>query len=343
MARRSSLPKSKRQYVHVNTGPAQRYVRSLKAAKSARQPDYIEPLLATEASPPRGPGWVHEIKYDGYRFQLHLRNGQPQFFTRRGNDWSDRVRSLVGNTIHLNSYSCIVDGEVVVPLENGGTDFGALEGELKRAGSDRIAFYAFDLLYLDGYDLRPCTLIERKEALRLLLEAVPYPFVYSEHLEDDGPAVFREACRLDLEGIVSKRASAPYTSGRSARWLKKPCRRRDTFVVAGWAEKRGQFDGIYLAKEAGGELVYAGKIERGFDAPEEKELLTLLRPLASPKKPMTSSRVRFPKARWVRPEVLVEAEFRGKTGEGLLRHPSYVGVRRDIAETPTKRPRRRGV
>src|SRR5690349_22003372 len=108
-------------------------------------PGYIGPLLATEAAPPRGEGWLHEIKYDGYRFQLHLKNGQPRFYTRRGNDWSERVRSLVAATGTIDTYAAIIDGEVVVPLENGATDFGALEGELKKRGSNRIAFYAFDL------------------------------------------------------------------------------------------------------------------------------------------------------------------------------------------------------
>jgi len=272
--RRAALPKSKRQYVHVNNGPAQRFVRTLKTAKSSPMLGYIQPLLATEAAPPRGEGWVHEIKYDGYRFQLHLKNGQPRFFTRRGNDWSERVRSLMAATGFLNSYAAILDGEVVVPLANGATDFGALESELKQSGSDRIAFYVFDLLYLDGYDLRRCALIDRKEALRLLLEGVPHPIVYSEHIEDyDGLLVSKEACRMELEGTVSKRALSPYVSGRSAYWTKKPCRQRDTFIVAGWAEKRGQFDGIYLAKEEGGELVYAGKLERGFDDRKEKEML----------------------------------------------------------------------
>jgi bifunctional non-homologous end joining protein LigD len=335
---RAALPKSKRQYVHVNNGPAQRLVRTFKAAKSAPMMDYVEPLLATEAPPPRGTGWVHEIKYDGYRFQLHLQNGQARFFTRRGNDWSNRVRSLIAATASISTYAAIVDGEVVVPLENGATDFGALESELKQSGSDRIAFYAFDLLYLDGYDLRRCTLTDRKEALRLLLEKVSHPILYSEHIDDyDGLIVAKEACRMELEGTVSKRANSPYVSGHSGYWTKKPCRTRDTFVVVGWAEKRGKFDGIYLAKTEGDDLVYAGKLERGFDDKKEKEMMRDLRPLITAKKPMKSSRVRFPKARWVKPQVLVEAEFRGKTGDGLLRHPSYKGIRRDTAEAPKRR------
>jgi hypothetical protein len=164
-----ALSKFYRQYVHVNNGPAQRLARKTDGVKVAPMPAYIEPLLATDGAPPRGNGWAHEIKYDGYRFQLHMRNGQAKFFTRRGHDWSDRVNSLVLATGAINSYGCIIDGEVVVPLGNGGTDFGALESELKQSSSNRIAFYAFDLLYLDGLDLRRAATI----ATILRLSLVP--------------------------------------------------------------------------------------------------------------------------------------------------------------------------
>jgi bifunctional non-homologous end joining protein LigD len=172
--------------------------------------------------------------------------------------------------------------------------------------------------------------VDRKEILQLLLDGVPYPIVYSDHLEGDGPTIVRQACRMELEGIVSKRRDAPYVSGRGSYWIKKPCRKRDTFLVAGWAEKRKKFDGIYLATKRGRELVYAGKLERGFNARSEKAILARLRPLAAAKQPMTASRAHFPKAKWVKPVVKVEAEFRGKTGEGLLRHPSFKGIREDL-------------
>jgi bifunctional non-homologous end joining protein LigD len=246
-----ALAKSKRRYAHVNNGPAQRLARQTKNVIARPQPDFIEPLLAAEGTPPSGDNWVHEIKYDGYRFQLHLTNGQVKFLTRRGHDWTSRVNSLVLATGAFNTFRCIIDGEVVVPLENGGTDFGALESELKQSGSNRIAFYAFDLLYLDGMDLRTASLVDRKAILRLLLEPVPYPIVHSDFLEQDGPRIFKHACALGLEGIVSKRRDAPYASGRSGYWIKKPCRQRDTFYVAGWAEKRTKFDGLYLAKKDG--------------------------------------------------------------------------------------------
>jgi bifunctional non-homologous end joining protein LigD len=326
-----ALSKSKRQYAHVQNGPAQRLARGLAKAKKAAMPGYIPPLLATEAAPPKGDGWIHEIKYDGYRFQLHLKNGQARFYTRRGNDWTDRVQSIVIATGAINSYACIIDGEVVVPAEDGKTDFGALESELKQSGSERLAFYAFDLLYLDGWDLRAAALIDRKKALSELLKGVAYPIVYSDHLDEiSGPAISRQACLMELEGTVSKRRNAPYVSGRSAYWIKKPCRKRDTFFVAGWAEKRKKFDGLYLARKEGPQFFYAGKLERGISDTEAKALLTELKPLAVSKQPMQASRLRFPKAKWVKPRLLVDAEFRGRTAEGLLRHPSFKGVREDL-------------
>jgi bifunctional non-homologous end joining protein LigD len=326
MPRQSS---AKRQYVQVQNGPAQRLARQI--GESASMPEYVEPLLATEGSPPKGDRWVHEIKYDGYRFQLYFRNGMPRFLTRRGNDWTDKVQTVVAATVHINSHNSIIDGEMVIPTANGGTDFGELKRELSLGNSAQLAFYAFDILYLDGYDLRRCALLDRKEVLRLLLEKVDYPIVYSDHADDpDGPGLFREACKTELEGIVSKRKDAPYASGRSSYWIKKPCRKRDTFIVAGWAEKRGKFDGIYLAKREGRELVYAGKLERGFSDEDEREILAILKPLTVSKQPMSGSRDRFPKAKWVKPEVMVEAEFRGKTSKGLLRHPSYKGIREDL-------------
>jgi bifunctional non-homologous end joining protein LigD len=321
------LRKSARQYAHVQNGEAQRLAR--KVGISAPMPDHIEPLLATEGPPPKGDRWVHEIKYDGYRFQLYFQNGQASFLTRRGHDWTEKVNSLVVATAYINSYNCIVDGEVVVPTADA-TDFGSLKHELSLGTSNRLAFYAFDLLYLDGYDLRRAGLIERKEVLRLLVEKVPYPIVYSDHIDGDGQGLAKEACKAELEGIVSKRKDAPYVSGRSSNWIKKPCRLRDTFLIAGWAEKRKKFDGVYLAKKMGRQLVYAGELEQGFSEKDQKSVLSRLRPLHVEKQPMTATRERFPKANWVKPQVMVEAEFRGKTAEGLLRHPSFKGLRDDL-------------
>jgi bifunctional non-homologous end joining protein LigD len=201
-------------------------------------------------------------------------------------------------------------------------------------------FYAFDLLHLDGLDLRGAALLDRKQVLAELLADAAEPIRFSEHVEADGAAVYENACRLKLEGVVSKRKDGRYHSGRSHEWFKATCRHRDTFAVAGWAEKNGKFDGLYLARNDEGKLVYGGKLEGGFDEADTRRLLALLEPLRTKQPPFAAPR-RFPKARWVKPAVLIDAEFRGRTGDGLLRHPSFKGVRGDLMDSPpARRPTR---
>jgi bifunctional non-homologous end joining protein LigD len=225
----------------------------------------------------------------------------------------------------------ILDGEVIVETPEGRSDFHALEKELSaRGGSARLVFYGFDLLYFGGYDLRDVPLIDRKRALREVLPGTG-PIKFSEHIEGDGITIWRWACELGLEGTVSKRADARYVSERNPNWIKAPCRQRDSFYVVGWAERDGRrFDGLYLGLKQGDKLVYAGKLERGFSEEEKREMLKRLMPLRVRKQPITAARKKFPKAKWVKPAVLVDAEFRGKTGEGLLRHPSFKGIREDL-------------
>jgi bifunctional non-homologous end joining protein LigD len=150
-------------------------------------------------------------------------------------------------------------------------------------------------------------------------------------LEADGAEVFRNACEMELEGVVSKRVDGKYQSGRTNVWMKTTCRLRDTFVLAGVARKAGKFDGIYLGRREGRRLIYAGKLERGFNEQDKARILLMAEKLKAKKQPVEAPR-RFPKAQWVQPRVLVDAEFRGKTGEGLLRHPAFKGMRRDLME-----------
>jgi bifunctional non-homologous end joining protein LigD len=328
---RSAVPRSKRQYVHGLNSPALRLARSLKGVKRGRFPDFIAPALASLASrPPAGRQWLHEVKFDGYRFQCHIHNG-IRFFTRRGHDWSRRLPHLIAALAPLDAHAVILDGEVIVQTATGRSDFHALEKALKAAeGSERLVYYVFDLLYLDGLDLRGSPLLERKRVLELLLGNSGGAVRVSEHLVGDGPAVWRRACAIALEGIVSKRADSRYRSGRTEAWIKATCRHRDTFAVVGWAEKNNRFDGIYLGRAQDGELVYAGKLERGISSDDKRALLNRLAPLRVRARPMRSARRKFPKARWVKPRLLVDAEFRGKTADGLLRHPSFKGVREDL-------------
>ena len=212
-------------------------------------PGFIEPCLATLIDrPPRTKGWLHEIKFDGYRTQLHLHGAKPSAFTRRGNDWSKRFDYLLSELVMLPTRECIIDGEAVIQDEQGLTDFGALQDDLAKGGSDRIIYFAFDLLYLDDYDLRRLPLLERKRLLAELFGGQSRRLHLSEHQEGSGTNMFKRACQIGIEGIVSKRADAVYTSGRSNVWAKVTCRKRETFVVAGLAYNKRKFEGIYLAR-----------------------------------------------------------------------------------------------
>jgi bifunctional non-homologous end joining protein LigD len=196
-----------------------------------------------------------------------VHEGQVKFLTRRGHDWSDRAPKLLATVASLKTHAAILDGEIVVQDARGGSDFNELERELgKKGGSNRLVFYVFDLLYLDGLDLRPATLVERKEVLQLLMAPPDRGAVvqYSEHFTGDGAALHQQTCDMGLEGIVSKRIDARYVSGRTETWIKVPCRRRDTFVIVGYALNGKKFDGFYLGElHDDGDLVYAGKIESG--------------------------------------------------------------------------------
>ena len=291
-------------------------------------PGFIEPCLATLVDrPPRTRGWIHEIKFDGYRTQLHLHGAKPKAFTRRGNDWSKRFGNLLSELVMLPTRECIIDGEAVVQDEKGLTDFGALQDDLAKGGSDRIVYFAFDLLFLDGYDLRRRPLLERKRLLAELVGEQHRRLHVSRHQEGTGATIFKRACQMGIEGIVSKRADALYTSGRSNAWSKITCRKRETFVVAGLAYNKRRFEGIYLARRD--DMSYAGKVEHGFTLQTQRDLERRARGLAARSTPL-STKLSKPKARWLKPELLVDVEYRALTGEGKLRHPSFKGVREDL-------------
>ena len=304
----------------------------LPGVKAGRFPGFIEPLLA-ELRPkaPSADNWVHEIKYDGYRTQIHIRDAGIQFFTRRGNDWSERFTALKGPAGQIQTHGAIIDGEVIVQTPEGQSDFGALQRELGAGRSKRLVFYAFDLLYLDAHDLRDATLLDRKSVLAELLKGIEGPLKYSEHLEGEGPKLFRNACAMGIQGIVSKRKDGRYHSGRNDNWVKATCRKRDTFFVAGLAENEGKFDGLYLARPEGKTLAYAGKVERGFSEDAKKELRARLLKFRAKRSPL-AKKIDKPKAQWVKPAVQVDVEYRALTGEGLLRHPSFKGLREDLME-----------
>ena len=227
----------------------------------------------------------------------------------------------------LPTRECIIDGEADVQDEQGLTDFGALQDDLANGGSDRIVYFAFDLLYLDGYDLRRRPLLERKRLLAELVGDRHRRLHLSRHEEASGAAMFKRACQIGIEGIVSKRADATYVSGRSNAWAKVTCRKRETFVVAGLAYNKRKFEGIYLARRD--DMSYAGKVEHGFTLQSQRVFVWCVRGLAT-RSAAFSTKVSKPKAHWLKPELLVDVEYRALTGEGKLRHPSFKGVREDL-------------
>ncbi len=321
-------PKSRRQYVVQND--ALMVAAKLPGAKAVKAPGFIEPCLATLSDKvPSGERWIHEIKFDGYRLQLHKNENDIHFFTRRGHDWTRRFSSLVTAAWHLPARKVILDGEVIVPTETGHSDFGALETDLGAGRSDRFIYYVFDILYIDGLGLSRCSLSDRKRVLLELLADQSGCIRYSDHLDGGGEPLFWRACQLGLEGIVSKRKDASYRSGRRPDWTKRTCRQRETFVVAGIALKGGKFDGVYLARRVNGELLYVGKVENGFSPESERDLRGRAEKLKTRTQPL-SRRIKKPKALWLKPSLLVDVEYRALTGAGKLRHPSFKGVREDL-------------
>jgi bifunctional non-homologous end joining protein LigD len=289
-------------------------------------PGFIEPALATAIEKvPSGARWLHEIKFDGYRVQLHVANEAARVFTRRGNDWTNRFKKIANDAFLIQASSAIIDGEVVVPAADGTSDFSVLQNQL-RGKSDKIVLVAFDLLYLNGYDLRKLPLIERKALLRNLIAKTVIQF--SDSFEVDGPDMFKHACGIGLEGVVSKVRDSKYASGRGNDWVKKTCAQRETLPIAGFALKENKFDGIYVGRIKGDQLVYAGKVDHGFDKASETDLRRRLKPLIRETQPYAKKITH--RGVWVEPSLLAEVEYRAKSAEGKVRHPVFKGIREDL-------------
>ena len=289
-------------------------------------PGFIEPALASSIERvPGGARWLHEIKFDGYRVQLHIHDGQVKVFTRRGNDWTKRFRKIAADPSGIAIGSTIIDGEVVVPSANGVSDFSVLQNELK-GRSTKIVLVAFDLLYLNGHDLRKLPLTVRKAELRRIIDGTAVQF--SDSFEIDGQEMYQHACKLGLEGVVSKVRDSAYVSGRGNIWVKKTCQQRETLTIAGFALDGEKWDGIYLARRKGKDLIYAGKVDHGFNKKSATDLRKRLTPLIRKTQPYTK-RIAH-RGIWVEPQLLAEIEYRGKSAEGKVRHPFFLGVREDI-------------
>jgi bifunctional non-homologous end joining protein LigD len=289
-------------------------------------PGFITPALASKIERvPSGERWIHEIKFDGYRLQVHLRDGDAKVFTRRGHDWTHRFRKIASDAYEINADTAIIDGEVVVPQENGATDFSVLQKELE-GRSEKIVLVAFDLLYLNGQDLRAFPLFERKAHLQKLLAGTDVQF--SESFAIDGRQMLTHACKVGLEGVVSKVRDSRYPSGRTNDWVKKTCAQRETLPIAGFALDGKDWDGLYVGRYRGEDLIYAGKVDHGCDRTSAAELRRRLTPLIRNTQPY-ARRVAH-RGIWVEPQLLAEIEYRTKSAEGKVRHPFFKGIREDL-------------
>jgi bifunctional non-homologous end joining protein LigD len=292
-------------------------------------PGFVAPALATATGKvPSGDRWIHEVKFDGYRVQLHIAHESIHIYTRRGHDWTGRFKKIATDAWHLKAKSAIIDGEVVVPAEDGNTDFSVLQKVL-RAGksSDQLVMYAFDLLYLNGYDLRKAPLATRKAELATLLKGSN--ILLSQSFDIDGALMLKTACEMGLEGVVSKRRDSRYTSDRTDAWVKMTCRQRETLPIVGFSLKDNRFDGLYVGRQDGNRLIYAGKVDHGFTPGTVTDVRKRLAPLVQ-RAQAYSQKIKKPNAIWVRPSLLAEVEYRAKSAEGKLRHPVFKGFREDL-------------
>ncbi|MBR0946465.1 MULTISPECIES: non-homologous end-joining DNA ligase [Bradyrhizobium] len=289
-------------------------------------PGFVEPALASSIEKvPSGARWIHEIKFDGYRVQVHLANEAVKVFTRRGHDWTNRFKKVADDAWHIKAGSAIVDGEVVAPAADGTTDFSVLQNELK-GRSTSIVLVAFDLLYLNGRDLRKVPLYQRKTELKKIVDGTEIQF--SESFELEGREMFEHACKVGLEGVVSKVRDSVYASGRGSNWVKKTCAQRETLTIAGFALDEGKWDGIYLGRRKGNDLIYAGKVDHGFDKASAADLRKRLEPLI--RKTQAFKKRISHKGIWVEPNLSAEIEYRAKSAEGKVRHPFFKGLREDL-------------
>ena len=295
-------------------------------------------LLAKQA--PEGDGWLHEIKFDGYRMVCHIEHGKARFVSRNGNDWTGKFREVAQAAAKLPVTSAMIDGELVALDAHGRTSFQTLQNAFQGVGKPRLYFYAFDLLHVNGRNTDQLPIEDRKELLSLIIPRGTGSIRFSDHVVGDGPRCFREACRMKLEGIVSKRRGAAYTAGRGADWLKIKCSQRAEFVIGGFTRperKRKHFGALLVGYHSGnGKLVYAGRVGTGFNEKTLASLHARLQGIVAEQCPFSrpcSELASGKEATWVKPQLVAEVEFSNWTNEKIMRHPSFQGLREDKPAT----------
>jgi bifunctional non-homologous end joining protein LigD len=305
--------------------------------RTAPFPSIVKPELATLVDrPPKGDGWLYEVKLDGYRILCACRDGEARLFTRNGNDWTGKLPQHARAVRGLGVDEAWLDGEVVVLARDGTSSFQALQNAFDEARETAIVYYLFDLLYLNGDDLRRVPLLERKQRLASLLERTKDPLLrYSEHYEGDGQTIFEHACLHGLEGLIAKRRESFYLAGRSRDWIKVKCRRRQEFVIGGFTDPKGTRKGLGAlllgVHDRKGVLHYAGKVGTGFNDAGLRALRERMRELEQDRPPFADppSGAAVRQAHWVQPELVAEVEFAEWTHANQIRQASFLGLRED--------------
>jgi len=318
-----------------------------KTKASESPPAFQLPQLATLVDEvPTGSEWLFEYKYDGYRLLIATGAGAATAWTRKGKDWSDKFRALVKAAASLPP-GCLIDGEAVALNTRGKPDFQLLQSTLKEERGKNLVFYAFDLLVDRGEDITGLSNIERKERLAALLENAPPTIIYGDHVIGKGEALLKAICKEGGEGVIAKKAAAPYRGTRTKTWLKIKCIQRQEFVVVGWtdSDRRMGFRSLLLATREEGKLAYVGKVGTGFDTKMIHDLKERMLPLETRKAAVEVPRADRKGAHYIEPQLVAEIAFTEFTSEGILRHPSFIALREDkpasdvVLETEQKLPK----
>lgn len=318
----------------------------LEGAKAAPLPRTIAPQLATAADePPRGAGWIHEIKFDGYRTLALIRDGKCRLITRGGLDWTGKYGDLGPAFGTLNCKEAAIDGEICAPDASGHTTFGAPQQALSENAGYRLVFYAFDLMHLDGWDLRKVPLAKRKALLQRLCGGEAKPpagILVSDHVEGEGQPLYDKVSEMGLEGIVSKRADSAYVEGRSKTWIKVKAKLARDFVIVGYTPSAaaGGLGALALGEWVDGDLHYRGKVGTGFDQQTLKMLLKRLQPLRDGGVPLEGLGTKD--VVWIRPVLAASVHYSNLTSDGSIRHGVYHGLREpEVTAAPEAAPRKR--
>jgi len=301
--------------------------------RRVRLPQFLPPQLAIlEDRPPEGTGWIHEIKYDGYRVLAAMTPERVRLYTRSGLDWTEKFSALVPAFLRLKT-TALIDGEAIVQDAQGLSRFGLLQQALSDGDSTALRYVAFDILSHDGEDLRHLPLIERKAILKKLMKRPRTPLLYGDHLAGDPKIAYGEACRLKIEGLVSKRKDAPYVSRRDSSWIKSKCLGRSEFIIGGYrpSDKPGRpFASLLLGEYTPKGLIYRGRVGTGFDMHILADLAQKLKARERVKSPFRDvPRDIGTAAHWVKPDLVAEITYSELTGDGHLRHPSFINLRDD--------------